>query len=122
MKGHIRERSPGRWAIVLEVQDEATGKRKRRWHSFTGTKSAARVECARLITELKSGNALEPNKATVAVFLARWLAHIKTQVSPKTHERYSGIINQNVIPALGAVRLNKLKPVQISEARWPARW
>jgi hypothetical protein len=64
----------------------------------------------------------EPNKATVAVFLARWLAHIKTQVSPKTHERYSGIINQNVIPALGAVRLNKLKPVQISEARWPARW
>jgi hypothetical protein len=58
MKGHIRERSPGRWAIVLEVQDEATGKRKRRWHSFTGTKSAARVECARLITELKSGNAL----------------------------------------------------------------
>jgi integrase len=27
----IQERSPGRWAIVLEVRDEATGKRKRRW-------------------------------------------------------------------------------------------
>ena len=45
-----------------------------------------------------------------------WLAHIKTQVTPKTHERYDGLVNQNIIPALGAVRLNKLKPVQISEA------
>ena len=41
---------------------------------------------------------LEPNKATVALFLGRWLAHIKTQVSPKSHERYSGIVNQNLIP------------------------
>src|SRR5439155_3741870 len=48
---------------------------------------------------------LEPNKATVALFLGRWLAHIKTQVSPKSHERYSGIVNQNLISAIGAVRL-----------------
>src|SRR5438552_1922478 len=48
--------------------------------------------------------------------VCRWLAHIKTQVSPKSHERYSGIVNQNLIPAIGAVRLNKLKSVQISAA------
>ncbi len=114
MKGHIRERSPGRWAIILEVRDDATGKRKRRWHAFKGTKRQAQDECARLITELNNGTALEPNKATVGQFLTRWLDHIKTQVTPKTHERYSGIVNQNLITALGAVRLNKLKPVQIS--------
>jgi hypothetical protein len=28
MKGHIRERSPGRWAIVIDVRDPQTGKRK----------------------------------------------------------------------------------------------
>jgi integrase len=116
MKGHIRERSPGRWAIILEVRDEATGKRKRRWHAFQGTKRQAQDECARLITELKSGNALEPNKVTVAQFLGRWLDHIRSQVTPKSHERYSGIVNQNIIPAIGAIRLNKLKPVQISAA------
>jgi integrase len=116
MKGHIRERSPGHWAIVLDAHDEGTGERKRRWHSFTGTKRQAQAECARLITELKSGNALEPNKATVAQFLGRWLDHIKTQVSPKTHERYGGIVNQNLIPAIGSVKLNKLKPIQISTA------
>jgi integrase len=118
MRGSIYNRPKGsnRWSIIIEVRDEATGKRKRRWHAFQGTKRQAQAECARLITELKSGNALEPNKATVATFLARWLDHIKTQVTPKSHERYAGIVNQNIIPAIGAVRLNKLKPIQISAA------
>jgi hypothetical protein len=53
MKGHIRERSPGAWAIVLERHDAATGKRKRKWHSFKGTKRQAQVECARLISEMR---------------------------------------------------------------------
>jgi hypothetical protein len=29
MKGHIRERSPGHYAIVLDVRDPQTGKRTR---------------------------------------------------------------------------------------------
>jgi hypothetical protein len=34
MKGHIRQRPSGRFAIVLETRDPATGKRRRKWHSF----------------------------------------------------------------------------------------
>ena len=45
MRGHLRERSPGHWAIVIDVRDPQTGKRKRRWHSFEGTKRQAQVEC-----------------------------------------------------------------------------
>jgi integrase len=116
MKGSIVERSKGHFAIILEVRDEASGKRKRRWHAFQGTKRQAQIECSRLITELKNGNSIEPSKTTVAQFLGRWLDHIKTQVTPKSHERYAGIVNQNLIPAIGAVRLNKLKPIQISAA------
>ena len=41
MKGHLRERSPGHWAIVLDVPDPASGKRRRRWYSFNGTKREA---------------------------------------------------------------------------------
>ena len=29
MKGHIRERSPGRWAIILDHRNATTNKRKR---------------------------------------------------------------------------------------------
>jgi integrase len=59
---------------------------------------------------------LEPSKTTLAQFLERWLAHIKTQVTPKSHERYAGLVRQNIIPLLGAVHLTKLKPAQISDA------
>ena len=87
MREHLRERSPGRWAIVIDTRDPATGKRKRRWHSFKGTKREAQVECARLLTELRAGTAVEPFRLTVATFLEKWLAHIKPQVVPRTIER-----------------------------------
>ena len=95
MKGHIRERSSGRWAIVVELRDPETGKRKRKWHSFRGNKRAAQDECVRLIAELNGGLYLEPTKITVGQFLDRWLEHIKPLVSPRTHERYGELTSQS---------------------------
>jgi integrase-like protein len=115
MKGHLRERSPGHWAIILDVPDEG-GKRRRKWHSFKGTKRQAQIECSRLISELVGGAYVEPAKTTVSVFLDHWLEHIKTQVSPKTLERYGELVRNNIVPLLGAVALTKLQPAQISTA------
>ena len=116
MKGSIRERSPGHFAIILDQRDPATGKRKRKWHSFKGTKREAQVECSRLITAITGGTYQEPSKVTLGDFLTRWVDHIKSQVSPKSHERYAGIVNQNIKPLIGAILLTKLKPAQISDA------
>jgi integrase len=116
MKGHIRERSPGRWAIVLDVRDLETGKRRRRWHSFAGTKREAQLECARLISELQGGTYLEPNKTTVAIFLDRWHSYMQARVSPRTHERYGELIRTHLKPLLGGVVMSKLRPAQIADA------
>lgn len=113
MKGHIRERSPGCWAVVLDIDD--AGKRRRKWHSFRGTKRQAQIECARLISEVQSGDYLEPAKTTLVQFLDRWLLHMKSQISPKSHERYSEIVRRNILPPLGRVVLMKLRPAQIAE-------
>ena len=93
--GHIRERSPGHFAIVLDVRDAETGKRKRKWHSFRGTKREAQIECARLISELSGGTYMEPSKTTTAQYLDRWLDHVKPQISPSTHERYVEAIRKS---------------------------
>jgi hypothetical protein len=82
MRGHLRERSPGHWAIVIDVRDPQTGKRKRRWHSFEGTKRQAQIECARLIAEMQGGVTVDPSRITVAEFLDRfqrdWVAlHVR---------------------------------------------
>jgi hypothetical protein len=70
MRGHIRERSAGHWAIVLDAR---SSKRKRRWHSFAGTKREAQVECARLISEITGGTHIDPSRLTTAAFLDQWL-------------------------------------------------
>lgn len=116
MRGSIRERSPGKWAIILDIRDPETGKRKRKWHSFAGTKREAQKECARLITEMEGGTYLEPSKLTFADLMLKWLDHARSQVSPRTHERYSELVKKNINPTLGGISLTKLKPVQISAA------
>jgi integrase len=116
MKGHIRERSPGHYAIVIDLRDPATGKRKRKWHSFAGTKRAAQIECARLISEMQGGGYIEPARLTLAQFLDHWLSHIKSQVSPRSHERYAELVRAHINPLLGAVLLTKLHPAQVSQA------
>jgi integrase len=114
MKGHLRERSPGRWAIILDARDPQTGKRKRRWHSFAGTKRQAQVECARLISEAQGGGQVDPSRISVAEFLDRferdWVA---VHVSAHSAGRYSGALG-HVRRHLGEIQLQKLRPADIA--------
>jgi integrase len=116
MKGTIHQRAPGVFLIAIDHGRDARGKRIRKWTTFKGTKRQAQNECARLITELKTGNYLEPSKTTVARYLEHWLTDMKARVSRKTHERYGEICRNNIAPLLGQTRLSELKPVHISQA------
>jgi integrase len=116
MKGHLKERSPGHWAIVIDLQDKVTGKRRRKWHSFKGNKRQAQEECARLINEIRSRTYVEATKETVAQFLERWVADIKPTVSPRTYHRYAEICRRNIVPLLGTIALAKLQPSDITSA------
>jgi integrase len=113
MKGHLKERSPGHWAIVLSL---GAGKnRKLKWHSFKGTKRQAQAECARLITGLKGGSYVEPSKLTVAQHLKNRLEQWESSkaISAKTAERYGQLIDNQIVPYLGALTVQKLKAIDI---------
>jgi integrase len=108
MKGHIVERSPGHFAIVLDLK--VNGARKRKWHSFKGTKREAQVECARLIAAMDEGAYVEKNKLTVKRFLndrlAAWEA--AKRIAPKSAERYRELLDGQILPHLGEKLLQKL--------------
>ena len=94
----------GHYAIVLDVPDPGRlASVERKWHSFEGTKREAQVECARLIANARAAAIIEPSKITIAQYIERWLDHVKSQVSPRSHERYCEIVRKNIIPPLGAV-------------------
>jgi integrase len=115
MKGHLRERSPGHWAIVIDLRDPATGKRRRKWHSFQGTRRQAQIECSRLITESRGGAYVDPGRVTVAEYLTRWLDHMGTQVSPRSRESYGETVEHNIVPLIGNIILAKLRPAAIAQ-------
>jgi integrase len=100
------------------MRDPQTGKRKVKFISLPDAKGKreAQAQLARVVTEMQRGAYIEPDKITLAQFLERWLAHIKTQVEPGTYDRYFQFCRNNIIPTLGAARLTKLRPEQISDA------
>jgi integrase len=113
MRGHIKERSPGHWAIVIDVKD-AAGERKRRWHSFQGTKREAQIERSRLITELKNGAAVDPSRATVSEFLDRFERDwVTPNTSRRTAERYADSLN-HLRRACGSMKLQAVKPTHLA--------
>jgi integrase len=110
-EGHIRQRSPGSWEIRY-----CLGRRKGKWRWATltirGSRKEAKAELRRRLDALRSGQ--QPNKLTLGEWLGVWLA--SQAVSPKTHERYSELVQGYLVPALGSVPLAKLGPVQIQHA------
>src|SRR4051812_45508124 len=100
MKGQIRERSPGHFAIIIETRDPVTGKRKPEWHSFKGNKRDAQIRCAELVSAVSGGTYLKSTKTTVAEFLERWLTHKQPNCSALTFQRYAEVARKNIAPLL----------------------
>src|SRR6516165_4805715 len=116
MKGHLTERSPGHWAIVLAVRDPATGQSKRKWCSFKGTKREAQLERARLIHEIASGGYVEPSKQTFGQYFAEWLRDwAPMKAGPKCLERY-GQLGKHLIAAIGAKPLQQVRGGDLNRA------
>jgi integrase len=112
MSGHIRRRGERSFELKYDVgTDPLTGKRRTRFSTFKGSKKAARIELARLVSEHAAGNSVDPSKATVGEFLAAWLNDWTIQnTSALTHKRYEAVVRLYVIPRLGNLPVQKLKP------------
>ena len=115
--GHIRRRGKRSWEIKFDLgRDPATGKRKTQYRSFKGTKREAQAELMRLLNQANEGSYVDPTKTTVAEFLDRWERDwASANVSPKTLERYCGLIYQQIKPHLGQMCIQQLRPVHLNE-------
>jgi integrase len=118
MRGSLKQRSKGSWSIILHLgyeTDPATNKRKRRqkWHTFVGTRRQAEDRLADLLKEVRDGQYVDSSDLTLGVWLREWLAAAKTKWAAGTYERYHGIIEQNLVPALGHLQLQELRATHL---------
>ena len=113
MRGSIRKRGEGSWAVQLELE-RINGRRHRRFITVKGTYREAQKELTRLLRAADDGTLPDPTRMTVGEYLLAWLDTTHAQ-SPKTLERYRELAQRQIIPHLGHVKLPKLRPENLEQ-------
>jgi integrase len=80
------------------------------------SRKAAEKELRRLLRTIDTGEHVDPTCLSVKQWLEQWLETVRTEVAPKTYERYGEIARNFLIPALGNFALTKLIPSHIQKA------
>ena len=112
--GHIRERSPGSFEIRYNLgTDPATGRRKIATATVRGSRKDAEKELRRLLRSVDTGEHVDPTRMTVRQWLTTWLGTVRQEIAPSSHHRYSIIVYQHLVPALGNLPITKLSPAHI---------
>jgi integrase len=102
--------------VVDYGRDPLTGKRQRLWRSVRGSKRDAERLLTQLLHEKETGSPM-PAKITLGEFLQRWLRdYAEINTAPRTYQSYEVIVRRHLTPALGPIRLSKLRPEHIQHA------
>lgn len=113
MRGNITRRGKSSWRLKFDLgRDPLTGERQTRLVTVRGKRQDAEKELTRLLTAADAGSLVEPSKITIAEYFRAWLDG-PTGLSGKTLERYKQLAEQQIIPHLGALPLQKLRPAQV---------
>jgi integrase len=120
MRGTLKQRYEGSWSLILDLGyqvDPESGKKKRRqkWITFRGTKKQAEAALNEHVRSAQRGEFVEPSKMTVGEWLTEWLKKAITPPlkSQATYDSYKRIIETRLVPKLGGIRLQALKPIDI---------
>ena len=98
------------YSVRYTYEDEH-GKSCDKWESFP-TKEEATNRKKQIEHELAAGTFLIPSSVTVAEFLMEWLPKqcSKHKWAPKTYESNLSTIQNLIIPYIGSMEMQKLKP------------
>ncbi|GER86309.1 site-specific integrase [Dictyobacter vulcani] len=104
-EGTVYRRKDGRWTASITI-----GQGRRKYLYFATQKEA--IKAIREINNLKDqGVILASKDQTVAFFLETWLQDTaQPRLRPRTYIRYQHMIQRQIIPAIGNVKLQQLSP------------
>lgn len=123
MAGSIEKRGENTYRLVISGGRTGDGKRKK----YTKTikvegktdaekKRKCEKELAKFIAEVENNSFIEPAKLTLKAFSEKWIKdYAEKNLAPKTVFEYKKLLDSRIIPALGHLKLDKLKPVHFIE-------
>jgi integrase len=113
MRGNITRRGKSSWRLKFDVGVDERGRRRIRYATVKGKRADAEAELARLLNDANRGMLIDATKITVADHMAAWLKD--KELSGATRESYEMIVRAFIVPALGAIELQKLKPKAVKD-------
>ena len=117
MRGHItRGRAAGTWYLRVELQHGSNGKRRQRRETVRGTKADAQRRLHELLREVETGGYADARRLTVAKIAERWLATKEHRVAAKSYAFYASHVQLYIVPTLGSLRAEALRPAYIEAA------
>ena len=106
--GTIRKRKNGLFEGRITIgYDTETGKQKQ--HSvYARTKTECRKKLTAVSNEVDEDCFIAPSQMTVEAWLKEWLSEYNLNVKPRTFEKYSSVVTNNIIPHIGKYKLSDL--------------
>jgi integrase len=105
----------GSWSYVIRVPDPATGVSKPKWVGGFRTEEEAKAARDEARVRARRGEYVNRTSSTVADYLAEWLEAHAATVKPKTLAGYRHDIDHYIVPGIGRMRLQALRPAVISK-------
>lgn len=97
----------GRWRALLDVGEDASGRRRRKKVSGrTRTEVAAKLR--ELQRDLEDGVSSSGRQVTIAALCEEWLRHRSGELSGNTLDVRTWAVRQHLVPSLGARRVREL--------------
>ena len=113
MRGSITKRGKNSWQIKYDLPRDH-GVRRQRYATVTGTYKDAQRALTRLLGTVDAGTHVDPSQMTLAEYLQAFFA-VPAKVSLKTLERYLELAEKQIVPHLGALKLQKLRPEHVDQ-------
>jgi integrase len=115
MRGSVRKRGTT-YTWYLSMPDPVTGKRRQRSKGGFRTRKECQAALNEALAALRTATFVDPSPRTLGSFLVEeWLPAVRPpRLRPSTWSSYQMNAKRHIVPALGAVALQRLGPAQLT--------
>lgn len=117
MAGYFEKTKSGKYRLFVSG-GTGPNKKRQRYTKTVAAKSDREADklLAQFVAEVEKGQFLEPSKFTFEEFTEKWLSdYAEKNLAPKTLHRYKKILETRIVPAIGHLKLEKIKPIHLLE-------
>lgn len=115
MAGSIQDRGNGSYYLTVSAGFKADGKRNRKTRTVKAKNiTEARKKLAAFVAEVEAGEYVAPSHIKLKDYVAIWKKERSKKIAPSTMETYEYNLNGRILPNLGHMKLENIKPIHIN--------